>query len=62
MAVEAHKHCPICGTPIPLSETFCSDKCQGVFQENQARVSRQRRILYILVIIFIVIWAYMIFF
>lgn len=28
MAVEPHKHCPICGTPIPLNELVCSPDCQ----------------------------------
>ena len=35
MVVEAHKHCAICGKPIPLSESFCSDQCQESFQLRQ---------------------------
>ena len=31
MAVEPHKHCPICGTPIPLNELVCSPDCQKVW-------------------------------
>ena len=30
MSVEPHKHCPICGTPIPLNELVCSPDCQKV--------------------------------
>ena len=34
MAVEPHKHCPICGTPIPLNELVCSPDCQKVWDQR----------------------------
>ena len=42
MAVEPHKHCPICGTPIPLNELVCSPDCQKVWDQrlNQQKKSR----------------------
>ncbi|MBE6494163.1 MAG: DUF2116 family Zn-ribbon domain-containing protein [Methanosphaera stadtmanae] len=56
MAVEAHRHCAICGKPIPLSESFCSDKCQEQYKMRQQQVSKQRKILYVVVAIFVIIW------
>ena len=42
MAVEPHKHCPICGTPIPLNELVCSPDSQKFFDQrlNQQKKSR----------------------
>ena len=37
MAVEPHKHCPICGTPIPLNELVCSPDCQKVWDQKLAK-------------------------
>jgi len=56
---DIHKHCPVCNTPIPLDETTCSVKCQTVLEKNQAKVRRSRIILYIVMIAFIAIFAYM---
>ena len=61
MAVEPHKHCPICGTPIPLNELVCSSDCQKVWDARLAQARRSRIILYIVIIIFLVIWAIMTF-
>ncbi|MBM4241834.1 MAG: DUF2116 family Zn-ribbon domain-containing protein [Euryarchaeota archaeon] len=52
---ESHKHCPICGTPMPLDERFCSQKCENIFLENQRRVQRSKRIFYIILAIFVVV-------
>ena len=41
MAVEPHKHCPICGTPIPLNELVCSPDCQTVWDQ---RINQQKKI------------------
>lgn len=57
--VDIHKHCPVCNTPIPLEETTCSSKCQKVLEKSQAQVRRSRMILYIVMIVFIIIFAYM---
>ncbi len=55
---EQHKHCPICGKPIPLSEGVCSAQCQQVIAENQRKVRRTRMILYIAFAVFILIWLF----
>lgn len=55
---EQHKHCHMCGKPIPLEETFCSPKCAQIAMENQIKVQKSRRILYILIILIIVAWLY----
>ena len=52
MAVEPHKHCPICGTPIPLNELVCSPDCQKVWDARLAHTRRTRVILYVVIAIF----------
>ena len=38
--IEPHKHCPACGTPMPMSEKYCSPRCQQIIAENQRKVKR----------------------
>ena len=61
MAVEPHKHCPICGTPIPLNELVCSPDCQKVWDARLNQQKKSRLILYALIVIFILVWAYITF-
>ncbi len=61
MTVEPHKHCPICGTPIPLNELVCSPDCQTVWDARLNQRKRSRLILYIVIAIFLIIWAARIF-
>lgn len=58
MAVEPHKHCPGCGAPMPMSERYCSPRCQQIIAENQKKVKRTRNIIYIIFAIFIIVWLY----
>lgn len=60
MMVEPHKHCPVCGNPIPLDERTCSKKCAEVLLKNQQRVMRTRLIFYIVLVIFIVVWLFVV--
>ncbi len=60
--VDIHKHCPVCNTPIPLEETTCSPKCQEILKSRQSQMKRSRLILFAVMIVFIVIFAYMMFF
>lgn len=62
MAVEPHKHCPICGTPIPLDELVCSPDCQKVWDARLNQQKKSRLILYVLIVIFILVWAFITFF
>ncbi|WP_054835636.1 DUF2116 family Zn-ribbon domain-containing protein [Methanobrevibacter arboriphilus] len=60
---DMHKHCPVCNTPIPLDETTCSPpKCQKVLRDRQAQMKRSRMILFVVMVIFILVFAYMMFF
>lgn len=61
MAVEAHRHCAICGRPIPMSESFCSDQCQEAFQLKQKQVAKQRKILLAIVAVFVILYIAFIF-
>ena len=55
--IEQHKHCPVCGTPIPMDEKFCSPNCEQIAITNQQKIRRSRRMIYILFAIFILIWV-----
>ena len=54
--VPDHRHCQMCGKPIPIGEVFCSKDCKERFMAFM----RKRKILImvtylILIILFIVI-------
>lgn len=61
MAVEPHKHCPICGNPIPLNEFVCSPDCQKVWDAKVNQQKKSRLILYALIVVFIIVWAWITF-
>jgi predicted nucleic acid-binding Zn ribbon protein len=58
MAVEPHKHCPGCGSPMPMSEHTCSPRCQQIIGENEKKLKRTKTFLYIIFAIFIIAWLY----
>lgn len=58
MAIEPHKHCPGCGTPMPMSERYCSPRCQQTIEENRKKVDKTKKIIYILFAVFILIWLF----
>lgn len=45
--MDQHKHCPMCGKPIPLDERFCSPKCEQILAERQKKVAKTRKVIYI---------------
>lgn len=53
---DQHKHCPMCQKPIPLSEKFCSPNCEQIYLENQKKIAKTRRMLYIVFGIFVVLF------
>ena len=61
MAVDPHKHCPICGTPIPLDELVCSPDCQKVWDQKIAQHKRTRLVLFGVIVVFIIVCAIMMF-
>jgi predicted nucleic acid-binding Zn ribbon protein len=60
--VDTHKHCPICGMPIPLKEVVCSDKCQQILIERENKIRKTRLMLYGVFAIFIFAWVILTFF
>ncbi len=56
--VDQHKHCPMCGTPIPMDERFCSPRCEQIMAEIKRKVAKTRKIFYLafaaLIIIYII--------
>ncbi len=61
MAVDPHKHCPVCGNPIPLDEKVCSPDCEKILVHRQNQMKKSRIILFAVIIIFILVWAYFMF-
>jgi predicted nucleic acid-binding Zn ribbon protein len=59
--VDQHKHCPTCGTPIPMNERFCSPKCEQVIAERQRKIMRTRKIMYIAFAALIIIYLLYVF-
>jgi len=53
--IDPHKHCPVCQTPIPLTETTCSDKCQKELDERKGKVNRGKMIVNVIMIIVLII-------
>ncbi|MCQ2976960.1 MAG: DUF2116 family Zn-ribbon domain-containing protein [archaeon] len=62
MSVEAHKHCPVCGSPIPLDEKTCSPDCEKVLFQRQKQMRKSRITLMIVMVIFLIVLAWFIFF
>ncbi|MDO5851641.1 MAG: DUF2116 family Zn-ribbon domain-containing protein [Methanobacteriaceae archaeon] len=56
MVIEQHFHCPACGKPMPTSEKFCSPDCEEAFKQRELAMRKQRRILYIVIAAFVIIW------
>lgn len=54
--VEVHKHCVICGTPIPFDKKVCSPKCQDVLTQRQAKIRKTKLISYAMFVIFILVF------
>jgi predicted nucleic acid-binding Zn ribbon protein len=61
MAVEPHKHCPVCGTPIPMNEKTCSPECDKVIEIRQNQARKSRIFVFVLILIFVAVWAYVTF-
>ncbi|MCC7553530.1 MAG: DUF2116 family Zn-ribbon domain-containing protein [Methanobacteriaceae archaeon] len=59
--IETHKHCPICGVPIPLKEKVCSPDCEKVYNQRIAQSKKSRMILFALIIIFVLVWIFVTF-
>ena len=53
---DPHKHCPMCGTPMPMDERFCSPKCEATYAERARKVIKTRRIIYIAFAALIIIY------
>ena len=45
MSVEPHKHCPVCGTPIPMDEKTCSPDCDLIITQQQKQIKRNQKIM-----------------
>ncbi|GAB6054965.1 DUF2116 family Zn-ribbon domain-containing protein [Methanobacterium movens] len=59
---KPHRHCAVCGTPIPLEERTCSDKCQNTLAESRNKVRKTRMIVYTIFGVFIILWLFYVLF
>lgn len=58
---KPHKHCPMCGTSIPMEERFCSPKCETTYSERAKKVLKTRRMFYIGFAVIIVVYLLYVF-
>jgi len=58
---KPHKHCPVCGTSIPMDERFCSPKCEATYSERVRKVLRTRRIVYAVLAIIVIVYLLYVF-
>jgi predicted nucleic acid-binding Zn ribbon protein len=45
MAIQQHKHCPICEKAIPADRKFCSDRCEEIY-EGKRKKAKRTQLLY----------------
>ncbi len=56
--MEQHKHCQVCGRPIPVDETFCSEKCREEYEDMVSKRKKRMYVVYgLLAVLLIVIFA-----
>ncbi|MEN4007486.1 MAG: DUF2116 family Zn-ribbon domain-containing protein [Methanobacteriaceae archaeon] len=53
---KPHKHCPVCGTSIPIEENFCSPKCKTAYTERAMKALKTKRIFYIGFVLIIIVY------
>ncbi|KYK29987.1 MAG: DUF2116 family Zn-ribbon domain-containing protein [Theionarchaea archaeon] len=46
MAIQQHKHCPVCEKAIPADKKFCSDRCESVYEDRRKRAKRSQWMFY----------------
>lgn len=54
--VEPHKHCPVCGSPIPLDQRVCSNDCEIVWDQRMKKAKKSKITLFVVIVIFILVW------
>ncbi len=53
--MEPHKHCHICGKPVPIDETYCSEKCREDYKELISSRKKKMYIIYGLLAILLIL-------
>ena len=56
-----HKHCPVCGTSIPMDERFCSQKCESTYTERTRKVAKTRKMFYIALAVIVLLYILYVF-
>jgi len=58
---KPHKHCPVCGTSIPMDERFCSPKCESTYTERAKKVAKSRKIFFIILAVIVIAYILYVF-
>ena len=48
--IQDHRHCPVCGKPIPPDQKYCSTKCEAIDMKRNREAEFVRKLMYIAVI------------
>lgn len=57
---KPHRHCNVCGSPIPLEERTCSEKCEKILIDSQKRVRKTRIFVYVILGLVILVWLFLV--
>ena len=56
---NAHKHCPVCGKPIGMSEQFCSPECEQTVTKQRKSQKRTSWIFIGILVVFMLVWFFL---
>lgn len=54
-----HSHCLVCGRPVPLGTTFCSEQCEGTFQAQRRRQRRTSWVFMGVLVAIMLFWVFL---
>lgn len=56
---SSHKHCPVCGKPISLSQQFCSAECEQTVVKQRSSQRRTSWIFIGILVVFMLVWFFL---
>ncbi len=59
--MEQHKHCQVCGKPVPVDEKFCSEKCREEYEDLVSKRKKRQYIMFGLLAVFLVLLFFMLY-
>jgi predicted nucleic acid-binding Zn ribbon protein len=55
--IEDHKHCIVCGKPVPMDQLVCSPSCDEILKKHQKSAARARTIMLVIIFVMIILIA-----